>query len=145
MSDDEARTGPILPREQGAAPLEVVIGVMAFLAALALGASLVADRAAQGWRAGLSGRVTVQILPPVEVAGMQNLDTETTAALAVLNATPGIVHVAAVSQDEAMSLVRPWLGADALVADLPLPRLIDATLAPGQRVDPLAAGRYCFR
>jgi len=135
MSDDDDRTGPVLPREQGAAPLEVVIGVMAFLAALALGASLVADRAAQGWRAGLSGRVTVQILPPVEIAGMQNLDTETTAALAVLNATPGIVHVAAVSQDEAMSLVRPWLGADALVADLPLPRLIDATLAPGQRVD----------
>jgi cell division transport system permease protein len=66
---------------------------------------------------------------------MQNLDTETTAALAVLNATPGVVHVSPVSQEEAMSLVRPWLGADALVADLPLPRLIDATLTPGQRVD----------
>jgi|HubBroStandDraft_2_1064218.scaffolds.fasta_scaffold10793_3 cell division transport system permease protein len=135
MSDDESRTGAILPREQGAAPLEVVIGVMAFLAALALGASLVADRAAQGWRAGLSGRVTVQILPPIDSTAPQNLDTETNAALAILNATPGIVHVSAVSQDEAMSLVRPWLGADALVADLPLPRLIDATLTPGQRID----------
>ena len=41
-----------MPREKGAAPLDVVIAVMAFLAALALGASLVADRAAVGWRAG---------------------------------------------------------------------------------------------
>ena len=38
------REGPncILPREKGAAPLDVVIAVMAFLAALALGASLIA-------------------------------------------------------------------------------------------------------
>ena len=36
----------ILPRDKGAAPLDFVIAVMAFLAALALGASLVADRAA---------------------------------------------------------------------------------------------------
>ena len=31
-----------MPREKGAAPLDVVIGIMAFLAALALGASLLA-------------------------------------------------------------------------------------------------------
>ena len=36
---------------KGAAPLDVMIGIMAFLAALALGASLLADRAALGWRA----------------------------------------------------------------------------------------------
>jgi hypothetical protein len=38
----------VLPRDKGAAPLDFVIAVMAFLAALALGASLIADRAAQG-------------------------------------------------------------------------------------------------
>ena len=54
----------LLPREKGAAPLDVVIGVMAFLAALALGASLLADRASIGWRAGLADRLTVQILVP---------------------------------------------------------------------------------
>ena len=46
----------ILPREKGAAPLDFVIAVMAFLAALALGASLVADRAAMGWRAACANR-----------------------------------------------------------------------------------------
>jgi len=36
-------TDRFMPREKGAAPLDVVIAVMAFLAALALGASLIAD------------------------------------------------------------------------------------------------------
>jgi cell division transport system permease protein len=125
----------ILPREKGAAPLDVVIAVMAFLAALALGASLIAERTAVGWRAGLSDRLTVQIVPPAQSAG---LDRETEAALVVLRATPGIAHAAALSQDQTLSLVQPWIGSDALVAELPLPRLIDATITPGAQIDLLA-------
>lgn len=127
--------GRILPREAGAAPLDVVIGVMAFLAALALGASLIADRAAEGWRAGLSGRLTVQVLPPEHGPADPALSQETDAALAVLRNTDGIVHAAELSQQDTLKLVEPWLGSGAVVADLPLPRLIDATVLPGARVD----------
>lgn len=125
----------ILPREKGAAPLDVVIAVMAFLAALALGASLIAERTALGWRAGLSGRLTVQIVPPARGAPGEGLERETQAALAVLRATPGIAHAAALTQDQTLALVQPWIGADSLVAELPLPRLVDATIAPGSEVD----------
>jgi cell division transport system permease protein len=129
------REGPntILPREKGAAPLDVVIAVMAFLAALALGASLIADRTALGWRAGLSDRLTIQILPPPH--DTQGLDREVDAALLVLRATPGIAHAAPLTQEQTLALVQPWLGADALVAELPLPRLIDAKIVPGATVD----------
>ena len=134
------REGPsaILPREKGAAPLEVVIAVMAFLAALALGASLIAERTALGWRAGLSDRLTVQILPPAHGAPARGLDEEVDAALSVLRATPGIAHAAPLTQEQTLNLVQPWLGADALVAELPLPRLIDATITPGAEVDIVA-------
>jgi cell division transport system permease protein len=128
----------ILPREKGAAPLDVVIGVMAFLAALALGASLIAERTALGWRAGLSDRLTVQIVPPTH--GM-SLEQETAVALGILRATPGIAHAAPLSQEQTLSLVQPWIGADALIADLPLPRLIDATISPGADVDLAALAR----
>ena len=84
----------ILPREKGAAPLDIVIAVMAFLAALALGASLLADRAALGWREGLAGKLTVQILPPERGAAMPALADETSAVLSVLRNTDGIVHAA---------------------------------------------------
>jgi cell division transport system permease protein len=135
MSAPVRKRGRILPREAGAAPLDVVIGVMAFLAALALGASLVADRAAEGWRAGLSGRLTVQVLPPEHGAPNPALAQETAAALDVLRNTDGVVHADEISQEETLKLVEPWLGSGAVIADLPLPRLIDATLVPGARID----------
>jgi len=125
----------IMPREQGAAPLDVVIGVMAFLAALALGASLIADRAANGWREGLADRLTVQILPPEHGDVQTRLEQETAAALGIVRATPGIAHAAPLSHDEIASLIAPWIGKDSLVAELPLPRLIDASIVPGQEVD----------
>jgi cell division transport system permease protein len=125
----------LLPREKGAAPLDVVIGVMAFLAALALGASLVAERMSVGWREGLSDRLTVQILVPAHGDVNETLARESDAALVELRATPGIAHAAPLSEEEMQSLVEPWLGKGALVAELPLPRLIDATIVPGARVD----------
>lgn len=129
------RKARILPREKGAAPLDIVIAVMAFLAAIALGASLVANRTAEGWRAGLAGRITVQILPPAEGAAGPALARDTQTALAILNKTKGIVHAEALSQDDTLKLVEPWLGKGALVSDLPLPRVIDARIMPGAKVD----------
>jgi cell division transport system permease protein len=128
-------SGRLLPRDRGAAPLDLVIGVMAFLAALALGASMVAERASEGWRAGLAGRLTVQILVPTHGDVQATLAQETDAALAELRATPGIAHAEPLSEDEMQSLVEPWLGKGALVSELPLPKLIDATTVPGATVD----------
>ena len=130
-----ARTGRIAPREAGAAQLDVVIAIMAFLAALALGASLIADRAALGWREGLSGRLTVQIVPPQHGSTPKLLEDETSAAVVVLKNTEGIVTVTALSEKDTQALVEPWIGGGALIADLPLPRLIDATLLPGAKID----------
>jgi cell division transport system permease protein len=132
----------ILPRDAGAAPLDFVIAVMAFLAALALGASLIADRAAMGWQSGLADRLTVQVLPPDEGAAKQGLDRETAKVLAVLAATPGIAHAAPLSDAEIEALVAPWIGKGGLTEDIPLPRLIDASVVPGAEVDiPALAAR----
>jgi cell division transport system permease protein len=137
MSRSPAR---FLPRENGAAPLDVVIGVMAFLAALALGASLLAERAALGWRAGLADRLTVQILVPTHGNARRELARETDAALSVVRATPGVAHAAALSESEMQSLVEPWLGKGSLVAELPLPNMIDVVITPGAHVDLTALG-----
>jgi cell division transport system permease protein len=125
----------VLPRDKGAAPLDFVIAVMAFLAALALGASLIADRAAQGWQAGLAAKLTVQVLPPEKGDARAGLDAQIQAALDVLNATPGIAHASLISDTETEALVEPWIGKNNLVAEIPLPRLIDATVTPGEEVD----------
>jgi cell division transport system permease protein len=125
----------LMPETKGTAPLDLVIAVMAFLAALALGASLITQRAAEGWNEGLAGKITVQILPPASGPPREGMAQETDAALAVLRATPGIARAAPLSDEEQLKLIKPWLRAEALVADLPLPQLIDADLAPGAQLD----------
>ncbi len=130
----------ILPRDKGAAPLDFVIAVMAFLAALALGASLVADRATEGWRHGMAGKLTVQILPPESSDAAKVLDRETDAALRLLRATPGVAHAEPLSEAELDALVAPWVGKSGLTSDIPLPRLIDASLVPGDQVDVAGLG-----
>jgi cell division transport system permease protein len=132
----------IMPASNGTAPLDVVIAVMAFLAALALGASLIAERAADSWSQGLAAKLTVQILPPSSGPAKAALAAETAAALQVLRATPGIARAAPLSEQEQLKLVQPWINADMLVADLPLPQLIDADVAPGADIDsPALAAR----
>ena len=115
------RASHILPRDEGAAPLDFVIAVMAFLAALALGASLVATRAAHGWQSGLSDRLTVQVMPPEEGNPRAGLDAETQVTLNILRATPGIAHAAPLSDAEINALVEPWIGKDGAVSGIPLP------------------------
>ncbi|HEX2761782.1 MAG TPA: hypothetical protein VHM27_14755, partial [Rhizomicrobium sp.] len=125
----------ILPRDKGAAPLDFVIAVMAFLAALALGASLVATRAAHGWQSGLADRITVQVMPPEQGDPRAGLEAETKRALNILQATPGIAHAAPLSDAEINALVEPWIGKNGAVSGIPLPKLIDATVTPGEEVD----------
>jgi len=125
------RRSRILPREAGTAPLDVVIGVMAFLAALSLGAVLIVERMTETWQAGLTGRITVQVLPKEGVVP----DAAVAAALDVLLADENIARAEPISEAETRALVEPWLGRDTLIAELPLPRLIDAMLRPGASLD----------
>ena len=135
------RRGRIMPRWEGAAPLDLVIAVMAFLASLALGASLVADVTAKSWRAGLAESITVQILPPSGTKPESLLEEETNAVLSILQNTKGIFHVQALSEQESRSLVAPWLGSTAMIRELPLPRLVDAKLQPGAAIDMIGLQR----
>ncbi len=125
----------VLPRDKGAAPLDFVIAVMAFLAALALGASLIADRTTQGWSHGLAAKLTVQIVPPDTGDAKKILDRETDTVVNLLRAAPGIANAASLSDAELDALVAPWVGQNGLTSDIPLPRLIDASITPGMSVD----------
>lgn len=136
MTQAHARgSSRILPRDKGAAPLDVVIAIMAFLAALALGAALIAERAALGWRLGLADRLTVQIVPTSGTDTKTALDNEAIAAVTALRETRGIVRAAELSDQETAALVEPWLGKNSIVAELPMPKLIDATVVPGTEID----------
>jgi cell division transport system permease protein len=83
----------------------------------------------------LADRITVQVMPPEQGDAQEGLETETKAALATLNAMPGIAHAQLLSDAEINALVEPWIGKDGAVSGIPLPRLIDAAVTPGEQLD----------
>lgn len=107
-----------------------IIALMVFLAALSLAAALMLSDLAGRWDAGLSGTLAVQVSP---LAGSEAapLEARVQATLKVLSDLPAVADARALSMTESRELLEPWLGEGALVAELPVPVLIDVRLAPG--------------
>ncbi len=93
---------------------------MAFLAVFALALSLASGRLAARWGDELARSSTLRISAPEEQMAQQ-----TTAALRVLETTPGIASARALSEEEQRLLLAPWFGPDLPVDSLPIPQLIE--------------------
>ncbi len=95
-------------------------GAMAFLAVFALALSLASGRLATRWSQALDRTATIRLSAPPE-----QMEVQTQAVIAILNATPGIASAKALSDDEQRDLLEPWFGPDLPVESLPMPRLIE--------------------
>jgi cell division transport system permease protein len=103
--------------------LTVTMAVMCYLAALAIGALLLIDRAVDAWSKGLSHEVTVQIR---DVSGI-DIERELKKAQKILSKAKGVTDAAILDRAASLKLLEPWIGKTAL-EDLPVPRLIRVTL-----------------
>lgn len=111
-----------------------IVGVMAYLAALALAAALTLSNVAREWSEGLEGSLTVQI-PAAENDTPQTTDARIVAAVRVLLKTEGVDSARPIPLPEIGKMLEPWLGSAAATADLPLPRVIDVRLKPDAAID----------
>jgi cell division transport system permease protein len=118
-----------LGRDGAGRYLAGTIGLMVYLAALALAASLAVGGAAERWDRALAGTATVQV-PPDAAARLPML-------LQALRAAPGVRRAEPLSPDAAAALLEPWLGEGVRSAGLPLPRLVDVRIEPGASIDAL--------
>jgi cell division transport system permease protein len=130
-------TGLMPPDSASGTTLHTIVAVMSFLACLTLGAVLTLSQLASEWTEGLSGSVTVQLLPSPQIGG----DDQLADALRITRAWPGIFAARPLSREEAMGLLEPWLGDGNVLADLPVPQLIEVTLTPGRPVDLQGLGK----
>lgn len=119
MGDPQADR--VVPPTGSTAQLTVfVAGVMAFLAVIALALSLSTGRVADRWADELAQSATLR-LP----ADPGQADALLLAALDVLQTTPGVARVRALSAEEQQSLLEPWFGPDLPLDTLPIPQLIE--------------------
>ena len=109
------------------------VGVMVYLAALAVAGALFAQTVLDRWSLSLAGVVTVQV-PEAEQPATDGAWTRLEAVTALLDATPGVQAHAILDETRTRMLLEPWLG-ESLIAELPLPVMIDVQLARGARVD----------
>ena len=121
------KPGPLMPRGDARdGGLAFVIAVLCFFACLAAVAALAADRAAGGWTAQLQDSATVLVRPQ----GDESADAAAARAAEALSGVRGVGEARALEKDEAAALLEPWLGKEALSADLPVPRLVTLDLDP---------------
>lgn len=121
------KPGPLLPpRDARDGSLVFVVAVLCFLACLTALAALAANRAAHGWTSQLTGSATVVVRARVG----ETPDSAAARAAEALAGVRGVVEARAMTRDKAEALLEPWIGKDALVEDLPTPRLVTLDLDP---------------
>lgn len=113
------------------------VGLLVFLATLAFAAGMFLSSAGDSWRQNLSGTLTIQIPVSDALDGSDSADrrARVDAAADLLRTTPGVVSVRPIPDAEIAVLLEPWLGKQVLGLELPMPDLIDVTVARGAEVD----------
>lgn len=126
------RAEPLLPEAgAGGAPLTAAIGVMSFLAALALAGLLLIFAASREWTSELEAGITIQI----KGADAAEIEAGAAAAMKVVQSTSGVIEARLLSRQETERLLEPWLGKGNVGAYLNVPALIEAEIGDGLRAD----------
>lgn len=117
--------GPdLMPQGRLAGPMPWVIAIMVALTVIAAAAGLALNNTASNASDALSGGATVQVVE----ANAAERDRQAKAAARVLQATPGVLDVRIVSQQELEKLIEPWLGVRTGEDQIPVPALVDVRL-----------------
>ena len=112
-----------------------IIALMVYLAALSLAVAMAIGATAGRWDQGVSGTLTVQIVPDISAGNSDKKRQAKTAkalelALTLLRDTPGVISAESLSVEEISSLLAPWLGEGSQMDELEIPRLIDVRVDP---------------
>jgi cell division transport system permease protein len=114
---------PLLPKEDAReSALFFVVCALCFLASLAGLAARSAYASADDWSAQVTGQITVRVRGD-EAAAARALD--------VVSNDPSVASARLLSREDRETLLKPWMGAANLPADLPLPNLIAAEARRG--------------
>jgi cell division transport system permease protein len=123
---------PIVPKNSIAGrALVAVIAIMTFLASLTTGAVMLVRSSAVAWHSDVARETTIQIKP----AEGRDLEHDIQLALAIARNWPGVREVRPYSREESARLLEPWLGSGLTLGNLPVPRIVAVTLAPGVAAD----------
>ena len=127
-----------LKGEQTSLFLQVIISIAVFIFAITLSGVLSVDAMVNSWNKSILGSITVQIIP-INDTNKEKALAETLAyqekAVEFLQSVNGVIKVSPLSDQQLDELLRPWLGDEIDISDLPTPRIIDVKIAPDADID----------
>ena len=131
VADGKGRYDLPLNQGTGARFMILLVGLMTFLAMIALMATFILNDITAHWSSGLENRLTIEI-PAVDKDGNIRKNDDIKALSQdvknALIADTNIKTIEIMQQDEIQELVSPWLGDDIVLEDMPLPGLISLHL-----------------
>jgi cell division transport system permease protein len=114
-----------------------LVAPMVFLSAVALAGAFILNELIGRWDRDVSGTLTVEVAAApgdaADAAGPTRQRVEQ--VLRLLEHTPGVASARALTQEQLVALMAPWLGTSDVLKDLPLPALIDVTVVPEAGLD----------
>lgn len=124
----------LLPQTRFGGPIPWVIAILIALVVIAAAGGLSLRNLAENARADLSAAVSVQI-----VEANAELRSERAEMVAqALAQNPLVTSVRIVPEEELVQLLEPWLGANAVSEEVPIPALIDVELTRQATADEIA-------
>jgi len=114
-----------------------LVAPMVFLSAVALAGAFILNGLIGRWDRDVSGTLTVEVAaaPGDSAEAAEPTRQRVEQVLQILDRTPGIASARALSQEQLIALMAPWLGTSEVLKDLPLPALIDVTVKVGTDLD----------
>ena len=132
-ADPDDRVFALIPHDNAAGrSLTAVVAILTFLACLCAGGAVWMAAATSAWRSDVAREITIQVKP--HAGG--DIDAETAKVLYVVSQSPIVSSAQAPSREETEKMLAPWLGSGLDLSQLPIPRLVTATLSA--RADPAA-------
>ncbi|MDX2143202.1 MAG: cell division protein [Rhodospirillaceae bacterium] len=115
---------PVAQRGSAGRFVAGVVAVLIFISGIAATSAAYVDALLSSWNKSITGTLTVQIAGHAAAAGR-----EADAAIAAARKLAAVARAEIVAPERVRDLLKPWLGDERLIADLPLPILIDIELA----------------
>ena len=103
-----------------------LVMVLVFMASLAVTVNSYVGEMLADWNQSVSGTLTVQI--PLASGNEAATTSSANKVIDVLKRHPAVASAELVPRAKVNELLKPWLGQDDIIADLPLPTLIDVAL-----------------
>src|SRR5689334_10869784 len=117
---------PIVPpRTVARRALLTLVAIMAFLSCLSVASVAVVVDRAHGWQRQIADEVTIQVKPSDGV----DMGATVARAAEIAMQVRGVTATTILDEQQSTDLLKPWLGSNFDISELPIPRLIAVRVA----------------